>query len=130
MHQGSEEGCGVDGRIIAGLLQSRAPHERGSLKLVTNPLDLAGGILRRGICFDDDIEIAGGDTGAVNRAGGWDGVVGAPGKGRACEFCWIGPGIGGRGIAGIVDIAHDLVQREPRFLKGIKHLGFGLVALL
>src|SRR5258708_6877855 len=50
------------------------------------------------------------------------GVAGAPGKRRGRKESWIGADVGGRRIAGVIDVPHDLVQPEPGFLKRVQDL--------
>src|SRR5207249_8027480 len=131
-------------RIGVELLEDHSAHEsryrngRRRLQFVANPLDLArgsaGGILRVWIRLDDQIKIArGGACSAAERSnhtGIIAGVARTPGKRRDRKKIEIGADIAGRGIAGIVDVAHDLVQAETRFLERGKHLRFGLIAVL
>src|SRR6266487_1124048 len=133
------EGCklsivgGVGIRVHVPRLRCSATHERRPLQLIPHPRHYW--VLRIDLRLDDQIEIPRCDAGDSDCAGGSGGIgVGriarAPGKRGVCKVDMVAIVEAGWRIAGIIDVAHDLVQPKPRFLERIQYLRIGLIPLL
>src|SRR6266446_7215684 len=124
---------GVGIRVHVPRLRCSASHERRPLQLIPHPRH--HGVLRIDLRLDDQIEVARRDAAAPYATGGPSGigvvrVARAPGKRGVGKVGMDAIVEAGRWIAGIIDVAHDLVQPKPRFLERIQYLRIGLIPLL